>query len=70
MELDKRNQGNTYRLYNELDLNLKMSNEGEWGICTMKAFGTTTNSYLQKGKCWWATAAICDLFNFKYFNQN
>ena len=52
MELDKRNQGNTYRLYNELDLNLKMSNEGEWGICTMKAFGTTTNSYLQKGKCW------------------
>ena len=40
------NNKNTHFLYKELDLNLKMSKEGECGTWTIKTFGNTTNSYL------------------------
>ena len=44
--LNDLNNKNTHFLYKELDLNLKMSKEGECGTWTIKTFGNTTNSYL------------------------
>lgn len=47
------NNKNTHFLYKELDLNLKMSKEGECGTWTIKTFGNTTNSYLWTKKHQW-----------------
>ena len=51
------NKKNTHFLYKELDLNLKMSKEGECGTWTIKTFGNTTNSYL------WTKKTLMSVFS-------